>query len=1057
MFRKSDQDRIHHTNIKRGITSHFARMLKILQQKHVQQSDGDEFVYSNDESNNLCNALEAVFLHGLKEPVTTKLSGYVGLATPQDMPVYLNFWAVAEKFTHKDVVTYLKGLRQISTEIGLCRAWIRLALNDGLMESYLHSVLVDAKSLKYYYHSYSYLRDAEQPGILSNFLTGLMSLTFQLSLNSSVLNNWNNSTLQLISNLGYAPPPVVRTEAATVKVLSPAKVSERNQEEKQDDAEPIVASRASSGSKLERQRDQAMFNNIADVEAIRRATAMFQEDRVSYTPSDCSSSSHTSCPDPSGFPISSPPSFPNMALSPHLYPRPSYSSQKQESVEREKSVKDKENHVEGIASPPASISDGESNMVKGSVMSPPRQRSQRVSDEDAWVISPSGGIMSLPAKVSPAHRWSKPGSPEAFNGSGMKEQTRSPSPLKAKAALVVDKLRNSQQAEVKENPQNVSKSEADDFSEPFDDIYHPASNSPSPIPELDQDSKDKYVDFAIKTIPVVKLDPQEQDAILKKVLSNIDLQADRDREARDLANSWQARNSQALSANTDVSSPKQGLSSAANSIQPNKLKEVNHSKNLVPLSTNNCVLDDCSFEKSTDTITAEEAGVLLDSNSTAQSASAQEHRTRNGVNIDTNQGMPVLGKDVEDEFESGRFGNSLGSMTGWSSKIDPRQRPTDVGVPEKQEDSSRTESFAAMLRSYIPGIAAPDPAVMLDQVIESLPVTDEDREVSRYSSTEDLTDGHTRKTSRLSQASSAELMQRQDSCLDDFEVLDSPTDSLCGQVEGNSSRMIYLFRVPQEHGLSHQNFTCRGCSRPIGIIYGQPRLCSFDGGLYCYECHENNETYIPSSIVFDWDFRKKKVCRDNYKFLTELESQALYDIDKLNPKLYSHVPELQDLKILRQRLCYLKSYLFTCSAKMAESLRQKLWPREHLYEYRDLYSLTDLLQVQAGTLQRLIKDLVRFSSQHVYSCALCSQKGYVCEICRNSRIIYAFEVDSTVRCERCKAVYHKTCMTESLPCPKCERWGRRTSSSIMYSHPEDYGASPDQQPSLITPRLHQCL
>ncbi|RUS83813.1 hypothetical protein EGW08_008425, partial [Elysia chlorotica] len=210
MFRKNDQDKIHHINIKRGITSHFARMLKILQQKHVQQSDGDEFVYSNDESNNLCNALEAVFLHGLKESVTTKLSSYVGLATPQDSTVYLNFWAVAEKFTHKNVITHLQSLRQISTEIGLCRAWIRLALNDGLMESYLHSVVVDQKSLKYFYHSYSYLRDMEQPGILSNYLTGLMSLTFQLSLNSSVLNDWNNSTLQLISSLASAPPPVVR-------------------------------------------------------------------------------------------------------------------------------------------------------------------------------------------------------------------------------------------------------------------------------------------------------------------------------------------------------------------------------------------------------------------------------------------------------------------------------------------------------------------------------------------------------------------------------------------------------------------------------------------------------------------------------------------------------------------------------------------------------------------------------------------------------------------------------------------------------------------------------
>ena len=38
------QDAIHEINIKRGITSHFARTLKILQQKHL-QCDVDEYIY----------------------------------------------------------------------------------------------------------------------------------------------------------------------------------------------------------------------------------------------------------------------------------------------------------------------------------------------------------------------------------------------------------------------------------------------------------------------------------------------------------------------------------------------------------------------------------------------------------------------------------------------------------------------------------------------------------------------------------------------------------------------------------------------------------------------------------------------------------------------------------------------------------------------------------------------------------------------------------------------------------------------------------------------------
>ena len=36
---------------------------------------------------------------------------------------------------------------------------------------------------------------------------------------------------------------------------------------------------------------------------------------------------------------------------------------------------------------------------------------------------------------------------------------------------------------------------------------------------------------------------------------------------------------------------------------------------------------------------------------------------------------------------------------------------------------------------------------------------------------------------------------------------------------------------------------------------------------------------------------------ENYKFLKDLQDQPLYDIEELNPKLYSHVPELYELKV----------------------------------------------------------------------------------------------------------------------------------------------------------------
>ena len=33
-------------------------------------------------------------------------------------------------------------------------------------------------------------------------------------------------------------------------------------------------------------------------------------------------------------------------------------------------------------------------------------------------------------------------------------------------------------------------------------------------------------------------------------------------------------------------------------------------------------------------------------------------------------------------------------------------------------------------------------------------------------------------------------------------------------------------------------------------------MCAYDGCYYCFECHENNEYYIPAKILHNWDFQK---------------------------------------------------------------------------------------------------------------------------------------------------------------------------------------------------------
>jgi hypothetical protein len=60
----------------------------------------------------------------------------------------------------------------------------------------------------------------------------------------------------------------------------------------------------------------------------------------------------------------------------------------------------------------------------------------------------------------------------------------------------------------------------------------------------------------------------------------------------------------------------------------------------------------------------------------------------------------------------------------------------------------------------------------------------------------------------------------------------------------------------------------------------------------------------------------------------------------------------------------------------------------------------DLLQIPSGTLAHLLQKVVSFAKVHVLSCWLCCQKGFICEVCNNPKVIYPFDMESTYRVSR---------------------------------------------------------
>lgn len=234
-----------------------------------------------------------------------------------------------------------------------------------------------------------------------------------------------------------------------------------------------------------------------------------------------------------------------------------------------------------------------------------------------------------------------------------------------------------------------------------------------------------------------------------------------------------------------------------------------------------------------------------------------------------------------------------------------------------------------------------------------------------------------------------------------------------------------LPRIFNESGYNEQDYKCYSCRRPIGLVFGQSRLCHFDGHHYCSECHLSEKSMIPARILCNWDFNKYPVAKRNQHFLTLISNEPMFDVKSVAPLLYKMCPELNDIEELRRQAFFIRSYCTTCvQESISFELTKLIWPREHLIKQISLYSLEDLVQIKNGALKQVLKSVITFGRQHVLSCVLCCQKGFICELCKSSQIIYPFDIDSVYRCNECQSIYHKNCFKSkpgTIVCPRCQR------------------------------------
>ncbi|PNF15729.1 hypothetical protein B7P43_G12079 [Cryptotermes secundus] len=390
--------------------------------------------------------------------------------------------------------------------------------------------------------------------------------------------------------------------------------------------------------------------------------------------------------------------------------------------------------------------------------------------------------------------------------------------------------------------------------------------------------------------------------------------------------------------------------------------------------------------------------------------------------------IPQRNEDtVGDDDGPSSVGNSLVGRAGWSSSFE-EVPDGDLEGPDLMPSVSR-KTTTPVMKSKTSLLRSPNEVQSYHSLLESYNLVS-----GSYIKTPDLRD----------------FLQR-------FEGSETATDTTCEAEAEDPFSSLYglgfevvptsptsLFDIPEfgnliqqlgklatEPGLDSQNYACKGCGHPVGMNFGKARVCSFSGGYFCTECHVGQEWLIPARAIHNWDFRRFPVSRRSAAFLEEIQHHPLLDLKSLNPRLYLAVDDMTQLQLLRIQLNLLRAYLFTCREPVIEELQKRVWPREYLYEHVHLYSVADLLQIPSGTLAHLLQKVVSFAKGHVLSCWLCSQKGFICEVCNNPKVIYPFDMESTYRCGVCSAVFHVGCLDATKPCPKCERRQKREDLPLL--------------------------
>uniref|UniRef100_A0A146V862 Pleckstrin domain-containing family M member 1 n=1 Tax=Fundulus heteroclitus TaxID=8078 RepID=A0A146V862_FUNHE len=1049
------------------IKEKLVQSLKALQKRYV---TSDAVVTSEDgDANLLCSALEAIFIHGIKSKYIRSEAG--GWSRKGDRGVLPQpyFWSLLKTVTHRDVITELEKISYLGTDVGRCRAWLRLALNHSLLECYLVSLFREDSKLRTHYQPGALLLNEEEREVLLSYLQGLASLTFSLSYKSAVLNEWTTTPLALA---GLCPPAQVDNlndggcpATKPVRKESWDTVSQSSGSSDATDPQRACPVFLSGGAEVSQGEKTALYSSNLSLDttgssqlssSISSDSFLHGQDPRSPTAEQWSSGDLDTpinvrngtkrhqkdvlCDFREGGQCSQDSmredSFVSSTGGEPFSENTTFSGSDSENQDHDMPSQDPAEQLQnsGPESPPPAV------QMPSCDEPPDDQAPQQIchkassdaSCSDTAVLSPVIGsikpveadhVTAVQETVQPVQEIKQTGSSERNSSdSHTRKGSRSASIVSRK--LSTDSLSHSRSWISEDDIYKPHLEEVPDNEEVSPTADLKASQSPPSVVHRRQ------IGLSNPFRGLLKLGHLERRGAmgiwrdyyceLSPYEFRLYLNAE-DRECCDNCSLLRCEDVRITSsegrfelafpgkrlylraANQDEAEDwVDRIVEAGNKCRPTQ-NDDEHFEVLEPSGENG--VDERTVSSPSSAPSSPERR-FSSSDSSETSAPPQEFDWTRTTDLETDalkEAVLYLSTDSEARTWAPLvFSLSLEALKAF--RVQEERKVLWLNHP------------VAEIRDVVPDVSLGGPAFFkVLTVRDTLRIRAENAEEAR--SWRDLIRG----------ALDSYLESGEDVICEEFApVWNTGVNGklhklVQHRLKENGALLLHLYTVPSEKGLDIQGFKCTGCPQQIGPSRGRARLCEFSGRYYCDSCHKGDTAIIPSRMVHNWDLNQREVSKKALHLLAQIEQEPLLNLEQLNPELVNHSESMAQAHSLRERLRLLGDYLLSCRSGACKTLQTRMGQRTYLLESSHLYSVLDLRQIAEGQYAGFLISLVQHASNHVLHCDLCTQRGFICQICHSDDILFPFQFDTTTRCKDCKAVFHLPCKTAQNACPRCER------------------------------------